>query len=242
MPNPYFNNFNSTPEQTLLEDLIIETTKMYGLTGYYITRTLDSYDKLLGEDTTSRYDAAYLIDYYLESITSYTGPRDIMSVIGLQSLDDLIFSVPRRTFQNDIGAFINSTRPRESDLIYFPLHKKCFQIMHVDQFQTFYQLGALYSWKLSCGLFTYSGERFETGIPEVDILQSKYSTDAMDYAVTDENNIPLMDESNNIITTDDFKLENILPNADNEEIDRETDPLIDWTIDDPFNDYKGKKI
>ena len=33
--NPYFNNFKSTADQVLIEDLFIESIKMYGQDMYY---------------------------------------------------------------------------------------------------------------------------------------------------------------------------------------------------------------
>ena len=38
--NFYFNNLDSSQEQTLIEDLIIESIKIYGLDVYYIPRTV----------------------------------------------------------------------------------------------------------------------------------------------------------------------------------------------------------
>jgi hypothetical protein len=70
----------------------------------------------------------------------------------------------------DIG-----TRPKEGDLIYFPLTEKLFQIMFVEHETPFYQTGALPTFDLTCELFTYSDEKIDTGIEEVDVIEQKQS-------------------------------------------------------------------
>jgi len=59
-------------------------------------------------------------------------------------------------------------RPNEGDLVYFPLSNSLFQIKFVEHENTFYQLGKLYTFKLSCDLYEYSGEDFDTNINAID--------------------------------------------------------------------------
>jgi hypothetical protein len=47
-------------------------------------------------------------------------------------------------------------RPREGDLIYFPLSKSLFEINFVEHENPFYPLGKLYSYQITAELFTYS--------------------------------------------------------------------------------------
>jgi len=65
--NLYFNNFpvnQVTNEQLLVEDLMIEAMKIYGIDVYYLPRTTDnsSIDKLYGEDQLKKYVTAYPIE------------------------------------------------------------------------------------------------------------------------------------------------------------------------------------
>ena len=63
--NPYFNNFNSKADQGLIEDLFIESIKMFGQDMYYIPRTLVREDTLMGDDTYSEFNDARLIEIIL---------------------------------------------------------------------------------------------------------------------------------------------------------------------------------
>ena len=60
------------------------------------------------------------------------------------------------------------TRPKEGDLIYFPLGERLFEIKRVEHEKPFYQLGSLYTYDLSCELFEYENEFVDTSIAEID--------------------------------------------------------------------------
>jgi len=61
-----------------------------------------------------------------------------------------------------------ATRPREGDLIYFPLGQRLFEVKFVEHEQPFYQLGKLYTYELKCELFEYEDEVLDTSIDEID--------------------------------------------------------------------------
>jgi hypothetical protein len=50
------------------------------------------------------------------------------------------------------------SRPQEGDLVWFPLSANLFEIKFVEHEDPFYQFGKLYTYKLTCELFQYSGE------------------------------------------------------------------------------------
>jgi hypothetical protein len=60
------------------------------------------------------------------------------------------------------------TRPKEGDLIYFPLGERLFEIKRVESEKPFYQLGKNYVYELSCELYEYENELIDTAIEEVD--------------------------------------------------------------------------
>ena len=166
-----------------------------------------------------------------------------MSKFGLQIRDQVVFSIAQRTFNQEVAIITDQTRPNEGDLIYFPLNRKCFQIKYVNKFEMFYQFGALQTWELTCELFEYSNEQFNTGIPEIDILQSKFSTNILDYALMDENGDYLQDQDEAYLVTDSYDLSTINPAEDNEVIqsgsdnfDIGSDDFIDFTETDPFSE------
>ena len=234
--NFFFNNFQSSQEQLLLENLIIEAIRIYGQDMYYIPRKLNNYDSIYGADDQSSYEIAYPIEIYIKSVDGFQGDGNFMSKFGIEIRDQVIFSVAQKRFTEEVEAFNTQVRPNEGDLIYFPLNKKCFQVKFVNKFEMYYQLGALQTWEMTCELFEYSNEIFNTGIPEIDILQKKFSTNIIDWALTDELGNYLLDESENYLVSEKFSLNQILPGADNQQIQDESDLFVDFTAIDPFSE------
>jgi hypothetical protein len=241
--NFFFNNFQSSQEQLLLENLIIEAIKIYGEDMLYLPRKLGNFDQLYTADDQTVYDKAYSVEMYIKSVNGFTGDGNFMSKFGLEIRDQVTFSVAQRVWLEEIGTITNYTRPNEGDVIYFPLNKKCFQIKSVSKLEMFYQLGALQTWELTCELFEYSNEQFNTGIPEIDIIQTKFSTNVLDYSITDEDGLYLMDENSDFITTEQYDLETIVPGAENNTLEDGTvnfpigsNDFIDFSVIDPFSE------
>ena len=234
--NFFFNNFRSSQEQLLLEDLIIESIRIYGEDMYYIPRKLNNYDSVYGADDQSSYENAYPLELYIKSIDGFSGDGDFMSKFGIEIRNQVIFSVAQRRFSEEVGEYTTQVRPNEGDLIYFPLNKKCFQIKYVNKFEMFYQLGALQTWEMTCELFEYSDEQLKTGIPEIDSLQTKFSTNILDFAFKDENGNYLMTEDGNYIIKENTQIEDLIAAADNNQIQSESDQFVDFTAYDPFSE------
>jgi len=241
--NFYFNNFAASNEQGLYEDLIIESIRMYGEDMMYIPRVLTNYDKLLGEDDSSQYNHAILVELYIKSIDGFTGDGNFMSKFGLQIRDQVVFSIAQRTFNQEVGIVTDQVRPNEGDLIYFPLNRKCFQIKFVNKFEMFYQFGALQTWELTCELFEYANEQFNTGIAEIDAIQQNYSLNILDYNIMDEEGVNLVDEDGNYLVVESYKPEVINPASENDTIQQGSDnfgmgsdDFIDFTESDPFSE------
>ena len=135
--NFFFNNFQSSQEQLLLENLIIESIRIYGQDMYYIPRKLNNYDNVYGADDQSSYENAYSIELYIKSVDGFSGDGDFMSKFGIEIRNQVVFSVAQRRFNEEIGDYTTQVRPNEGDLIYFPLNKKCFQIKYVNKFEIF---------------------------------------------------------------------------------------------------------
>jgi hypothetical protein len=203
----------------------------------YIPRNLNNYDTLYAEDDQSSYSSTYPIEMYIKSVDGFSGDGNFMSKFGLEIRDQVIFSMAQRVFTEEIGARTALVRPREGDLIYFPLNNKCFQIKFVNKFEMFYQLGALQTWEVTCELFEYSNEVMNTGIPEIDRLQVNFSTNVIDYALLDEDGSYLVDEEDNYIVQEKYNLQTLLDgSADNEFIQAESDQFVDWSTQDPFSE------
>lgn len=234
--NFYFNNFQASGEQQLLEDLIIESIRIYGEDMYYIPRVINNYDAVYGADDQSSYEVAYPIEIYIKSVDGFQGDGNFMSKFGLEIRDQVVFSVAQRIFNQEVGVNSNQRRPNEGDLIFFPLNKKCFQVKFVNKFEMFYQLGALQTWEMTCEVFEYSGETINTGIPEIDILQQKNDLNIYNWALRDESGNILLTEDGDIITVEHSSLDDLIPGADNDEIQDESDKFVDFSAQDPFSE------
>jgi len=219
MPTNVYFDTGTRPEQNLYEDLMIEQLKIYGQDVFYIPRTLVKEDNLFGEDTLSKFGDAYLIEMYFENVEGYEGEKEIMSKFGLQMNEDVTFVVARRRFEQLVSHDSNlivKTRPNEGDLVYFPKVKKIFEITFVDHDDPFYQVHNVPAFKLKCKTFEYSSEDLDTGITEIDAIETDNSLDQLVYQIT-------MEQSSITTYNEGLELEDGTGNLEQEE---NTDNLI----------------
>jgi len=173
-PNVYFTQ-GTKNEQLLVEDLIIESLKIFGQTLYYIPRSLVSKDDILGEDRLSEFKTAYPLEMYFENVDSFDGQGAFLQKFGLMMEQSATLVVARRRWEQLVGRHgktILPNRPNEGDLIYFPLTGGLFEIKFVKHQDPFYQVGKLYVYKMQVELFQYSSERMNTGISEIDEFET----------------------------------------------------------------------
>ena len=231
--NFFFNNFQASQEQLLLENLVIESIKIYGHDTYYIPRKLNNYDEVYGADDVSSYETAYPIEMYIKSIDGFSGDGEFLSKFGVEIRNQIVFSVARRIFSEEISQFTTQVRPNEGDIIWFPLNQRLFVIRYVNKYEMFYQLGALQTWEMTCEVFEYAGEKFSTGIAEIDEIQTKYNTDIFNWAILTEDGDRIMTEESNYLVLEAAKTNTIAP-SDNDMIQQESDEFVDWTAQNPF--------
>jgi hypothetical protein len=175
MPTNVYFTQGTKNEQYLVEDLIIESLKIYGQEFFYIPRTLVSKDEILGEDRLSQFKSSFPIEMYFENVDSFDGQGQFIQKFGLMVEQSATLVVARRRWEQLVGRYgqtIIPTRPCEGDLIYFPLSRGLFEIKFVKHQDPFYQLGKLYVYKLQVELFQYASERIDTGIAEVDVFET----------------------------------------------------------------------
>lgn len=178
-------------EQNLIEDLIIESIQIWGQEFLYIPRKLVAKDEILGEDRLSRFENAYPIEMYLESVDGFEGQGAFIQKFGLMMEQSATLTVARKTWQTLVGnngQTVLPNRPAEGDLLFFPLTKGLFEIKFVQHQDPFYQLGKLYVYKLQVELFQYASEVIDTGVPEIDAFESLKTFD-----VTQTTNIDVPD-------------------------------------------------
>lgn len=175
MPTNVYFTQGTKNEQYLVEDLIIESLRIYGQEFFYIPRTLVSKDEILGEDRLSQFKSSFPIEMYFENIDSFDGQGQFIQKFGLMVEQSATLVVARRRWDQLVGRYgqtIIPQRPCEGDLIYFPLSKGLFEIKFVKHQDPFYQLGKLYVFKLQVELYQYASERIDTGIAEVDVFET----------------------------------------------------------------------
>jgi hypothetical protein len=159
-----------------------------------------------------------------------------MSRFGIEIRNQVVFSMAQRIFSEEVGTFTDQVRPNEGDLIYFPLNDRCFEIKFVNKYEMFYQLGALQTWEVTCELFEYSNETFNTGIPEIDIIQSKFSMNALDFSIKDEADDYLVTEDSEYIILEGKAVDDLIPADDSDEIQQESDNMVLFSTEDPFSE------
>lgn len=174
MLNPFFLQGSKT-EQGLIQDLINEQLRMYGVDVYYLPRKYVTENTVIREVVESIFDAAYPIEAYVNNYEGYSDNPTIMSKFGIQALNEIVLSISRERFETYISPLIAkqpniklSTRPKEGDLIYFPLGDRLFEIKYVEHEKPFYQLQHNYIYELRCELFRYEDEIIDTSVGEID--------------------------------------------------------------------------
>jgi hypothetical protein len=170
--NRYINLTSFGPEQSLVESFTIELIQAMGQNCYYVPRKYFSIDKIFGENPASSFTKTYTVEMYLQSYKGFEG-TDIISQFGIEIKDKVTLVFARKRFNEEVT--INDTtitRPREGDLIYFPLSKSLFEINFVEHENPFYPLGKLYSYYITAELFTYSYEKINTNISYIDSVST----------------------------------------------------------------------
>jgi len=139
--NPFFLQ-GSSNEQYLIQDLINEQLKIYGIDVYYLPRKFMRSDNILNEVETSKFDDNFILEAYLENYEGYSPGSDIMTKFGLRLKNEINLVISKERFEEFITPFLQArdqgvhhkniqdydiefvSRPKEGDLIYFPLGRK----------------------------------------------------------------------------------------------------------------------
>tara|TARA_R100000805_G_C3612145_1_gene112915 strand:+ start:98 stop:1738 length:1641 start_codon:yes stop_codon:yes gene_type:complete len=172
--NPFFLQ-GSPNEQNLIQDLVNEHLKIYGVEVTYIPRKFVRKQTIIKEVQSSTFDDNFLLEAYVNTFDGYGGQGDIMTKFGVSLRDELTITISKERFEDFISPFLEadddyelSSRPREGDVVFFPLGSRLFEVKFVEHEQPFYQLGKNYVYQLKCELFEFEDEVFDTDIEEID--------------------------------------------------------------------------
>ena len=242
----YFRNYNNFNEQNLIDDLVIESIKIYGLDVTYISGEFNNRDEIFNEDDMPFYDEKYEFEAYVKNVDGFEGEGDFLSKFGLEIRDEMTFTVAKRRYEEEVTSHTHSgtgtvshtvsSRPVEGDLIYFPLNGKLFEIKFVEHEAIFYQMGNLQTYDLRCELFEYSHQVIDTGINEIDAIETAYSGDMGFYELLDEAGNTLVTEAGESIINDGYRIEDTDNSANNELFQTSSVSFIDFSESNPFSE------
>ena len=177
--NPFFQQ-GTTAEQNLIQSLINEQLKIYGVEVYYIPRKYINTNNIIREVLQSDFKDAYPLEAYVQNYDGFDGNQDLMSKFGVRVTDELTLVISKERYESYIQPVLEGlynaseseyklyTRPKEGDLIWFPLSDTIFQIKYVEHEKPFYQLKENYVYELRCEIFEYDNEVIDTGITDID--------------------------------------------------------------------------
>lgn len=201
--NAFFNQYSAVAqEQNLVEDLIIEAIRIYGIDTYYLPRTHINLDYLYTEDTLTKFDDALEMEMYIKTYDGFVGQQEFLSKFGLQVDESITFTLAQKRFTQSLTESILTeynhniilengddlikeqtydyseiTRPREGDLIYLPIAQFMYEIKYVDKVESFFQLGKLYTYEIKADRYEYSSEVIDTDVAEIDEIETDLSAD-----------------------------------------------------------------
>jgi len=243
--NFYFQNgvtSGTTNEQRLIEDLVIESLKIYGHDIYYLPRTLVNEDSIFDEATLSQFTQAYPLEMYFDNIDGFEGQGDLFTKFGIEIRDQATFVLSKRRWEQMIdtsgGIFTLEARPAEGDLLFFPLTGSLFEIKLVEFQNPFYQLSKINVFKMQCELFEYSSEIIQTGIDVIDNIYAEQNIDMFLYQFLLEDGTLLFQEDGTSIILEDYAVTKSTAATDNTNFitENEADDILDFSEVNPFGE------
>ena len=262
--NRFFNQYTPVKqEQTLVEDLIIESIKIYGVDAYYLPRTHVNLDLIYGEDSLMIFDDALELELYIKSFDGFSGQQDFMSKFGLQIEETVTFSVAQKRFNQMLkptymteysynmkteegDALLDEQlydygtlpRPREGDLLWIPMLNAMYEIKFTENIENFFQLGKLYTFEMRCDKFEYSSQRIDTGVSDIDDIENEYSTSSanVEKILAEDNDLLILEDGTYIVNEANV-VSAALVSADNENIGQKIidDDILDFSEKNPFS-------
>ena len=169
-------------EQFLLQNLVEEHLKMFGMDILYCPREIAIKDGIFNEEVVGEFNDAYIIEAYMENFDGFQGGGDLLTKFGVAQTDEITMVISQQRFSDLISQFLlldpdyqAPERPQEGDLIFLPLTSNYFEIKFVEHEEPFYQLGKGYVYKLKAELFEYSDEKGDVFDSDEDLVDYGYT-------------------------------------------------------------------
>ena len=182
MARTTFFTHGTRNEQFLLQNLVEEHLKMFGMDILYCPREIMQTDGVFNEEVVGEFNDAYIIEAYLENPEGFQGNGDLLTKFGVAQTDEITMIISAKRFSDLVSQFLlldpdykAPERPQEGDLIYFPLTSNYFEIKFVEHEEPFYQLGKGYVYKLKAELFEYSDEQGDVFDSDEELVDYGYT-------------------------------------------------------------------
>mgnify|MGYP005688335177 CR=1 FL=1 len=134
--NPFFLQ-GSPEEQDLVQSLVNEQLKIYGVEVTYIPRKFVNRGTIFQEIQTSKFDDNFQLEAYVNTWDGYSGAGDVLTKFGMSLRDEVTLTISKERFEEFIAPFMNAdddielaSRPREGDLVFFPLGQR-LSLIHI---------------------------------------------------------------------------------------------------------------
>lgn len=174
MLNSFFLQ-GSNAEQSLIQDLVNEQLKIYGIEVYYMPRAIISEGKVIRDVIYSKFKNAFPIEAYLMNYEGFDQNSVLMSKFGVRVTDEMTLVISKERFELYISELMKSIpnvknylRPNEGDLIYVPLSDSLMEIKYVENRRPFYQLQKNYVYELRCEVYELEDDEILTGVGAID--------------------------------------------------------------------------
>ena len=92
--NPFFLQ-GSASEQRLVQDLINEQLKIYGVEVFYMPRKFVGTDNVIKENVVARFDDSFALEAYVQNYEGFAGSGDLMTKFGVRTTDELTLVISR---------------------------------------------------------------------------------------------------------------------------------------------------
>ena len=90
--NPFFQQ-GARSEQNLVQDLINEQLRMYGVEVHYLPRKYVTENKVIREVVASRFDDAYPIEAYVDTFDGYGDNPTLLSKFGIEQTNEITLTI-----------------------------------------------------------------------------------------------------------------------------------------------------
>ena len=105
--NPYFLQ-GSQAEQRLVQNLVNEQLKIFGVEVTYIPRKFVNTQSIIEEVTTSKFDDNFQIEAYVNTYEGYAGAGDVLTKFGMSLRDEVTLTISKERFEDFISPFMSA--------------------------------------------------------------------------------------------------------------------------------------